>query len=138
MQVIVRNEDDGVSHMTQIVLAEDGTDHARILIAILKKNGFEVNWFQTGVEAFDYLSKNPMPDLLITDVMMPGMSGFELLRRLKDLNVMPPTIVLTSKQREEDVLQGLGYGIIDYIVKPFSPGVVMMKIKNALVRKNAA
>ncbi len=122
----------------KIVLAEDGTDHARILIAILKKSNFQVEWFQTGTEAFDYLSANPLPDLLITDVMMPGMSGFELLGRLKEINKMPPTIVLTSKQREEDVLQGLGYGIIDYITKPFSPGVVMMKIKNALNRQSAA
>lgn len=124
--------------MTRIVLAEDGADHARILIAILKKNGFEVEWFQTGTEAFEYLMKSPAPDLLITDVMMPGMSGFELLGRLKEQNKLPPTIVLTSKQREEDVLQGLGYGVIDYITKPFSPSVVLMKIKNALVRKTAA
>lgn len=124
--------------MIRIVLAEDGTDHARILMAILKKNGFDVTWFQTGTEAFDYLMKNSEPDLLITDVMMPGMSGFELLGRLKENNKLPPTIVLTSKQREEDILQGLGYGVIDYITKPFSPGVVLMKIKNTLVRKTAA
>lgn len=120
-----------------IVLAEDGADHARILIAVLNKSGFKVIWHQNGVDALAYLETNPAPDLLITDVMMPGMSGFELLGNLRTKNLMPPTIVLTSKQREEDILRGLEYGVLDYITKPFSPSVILMKIKNALGRKSA-
>lgn len=120
--------------MAKIVLAEDGPDHARILIAVLEKNGYEVLWFKNGTDAFDHLSKNPLPDLLITDVMMPGMSGFELLGRLKEINLMPPTIVLTGKQREEDILRGLEYGILDYITKPFSPTVILAKVKNSVGR----
>ena len=121
----------------KILIAEDGADHARILIAILKRSGHEIVWLQTGTEAYAYLTSNPAPDLLITDVMMPGMSGFELLSRLRDEGLMPPTIVLTSKQRDEDVLRGLKLGILDYITKPFSPAVVSAKVANALVRRNA-
>ena len=119
----------------KIIVAEDGHDHARILIAVLKRSGHEVLWFETGTDAYNHIAANPAPDLLITDVMMPGMSGFELLARLKAEGRMPPTIVLTSKQREEDVLRGLELGVIDYLTKPFSPTVLSVKVKNALVRK---
>lgn len=121
--------------MGRIVLAEDGPDHARILMAVLEKNGYQVTWYKNGTDAFEALSTGDLPDLLITDVMMPGMSGFELLARLRETNRMPLTIVLTSKQREEDILRGLQYGALDYITKPFSPTVILMKVKNALLRK---
>lgn len=120
-----------------ILIAEDGADNARILTAVLKKSGFEVTWVQNGTEAYEHLKQNAAPDLFITDVMMPGMSGFELLTRLKDEGLMPPTIVLTSRQREEDVLRGLKLGILDYVTKPFSPTVVAAKVTNALARRTA-
>jgi DNA-binding response OmpR family regulator len=82
-------------------------------------------------------AKGPLPDLLITDVMMPGMSGFELLTRLKEAKISLPIIMITSKQREEDVLRGLQDGAIDYITKPFSPAVVLARVKNALARKTS-
>ena len=126
-----------MSTPTKIVLAEDGHDHARILIAVLKRGGFEVTWYQNGTEAFQALMTDPSPDLFITDLMMPGMSGFEILARLNELKLLPPTIVLTSKQREEDILRGLEYGVLDYIIKPFSPAVVLAKIKNSIGRKAA-
>ena len=115
----------------KILLAEDGHDHARILLAVLTKNGFDVTWLETGTDAYEYLVKNPAPDLLLTDIMMPGMSGFELIARLKSEGRMPPTIVLTGAQREEDILRGLEYGVLDYIIKPFSPSVLLAKVRNA-------
>lgn len=119
----------------KIVIAEDGKDHARILIAALRRGGYDIHWFENGVDAYEYIVSNPAPDLLITDVMMPGMSGFELLGKLKAEGRMPPTLVLTSKQREEDVVRGLELGVLDYVTKPFSPTVVVAKVKNALARK---
>lgn len=121
----------------KILLAEDGKDQARILSAVLIKNGFEVVWVESGTDAYAYIDTQERPDLLITDVMMPGMSGFELIARLKSENKMPPTIVLTSKQREEDILRGLEYGVLDYITKPFSPSVIVAKVRNAIARKAA-
>ena len=123
--------------LAKIVLAEDGIDHARILMAILKKSGIEVQWFDNGVEALRYFEEGQQADLLITDILMPGMSGFELIARLKELNIMPPTIVLTSGQREDDIVRGLEYGVLDYVTKPFSPSIVLAKIKNALARRAA-
>lgn len=121
----------------KILLAEDGKDQARILNAVLTKNGFEVVWVESGTDAYAYIDTQEQPDLLITDVMMPGMSGFELIARLKAENKLPPTIVLTSKQREEDILRGLEYGVLDYITKPFSPSVIVAKVRNAIARKAA-
>ena len=119
----------------KILIAEDGDDHARILIALFQRNQYEVTRVTSGTEAYEAILGGGAPDLLITDVMMPGMSGFELLARLKAEGKMIPAIVLTSKQREEDVLKGLGYGAVDYITKPFSPSVVLARVKLALSRK---
>ncbi|MBC7397988.1 MAG: response regulator [Bdellovibrionales bacterium] len=120
---------------TRILIAEDNDDYVRILLALFQRSGFDVTRVSTGSDAYELLKKGPLPDLLITDVMMPGMSGFELLARLKEDNIKLPVIMITSKQREEDVLRGLEHGAVDYITKPFSPTVVLARVKNALARK---
>ena len=123
---------------TKILLAEDGDDHARILLALFAKKSFEVTRVKSGLEALEILRAGHIPDLLITDVMMPGMSGFELLAWMQTENIVVPTIVLTGKQREEDMLRGFGYGVVDYITKPFSPAVLMARVNSVLARKKAA
>jgi len=112
-----------------ILLAEDGEVHARILQAILSRAGYKLSWVSDGVKAYEAIKSGTKYDLLITDVMMPGMSGFELLTRLKNENILPPTIVLTGVQNEEDVLRGLQCGALDYIKKPFSPSVVLARVQ---------
>lgn len=112
-----------------ILLAEDGEVHARILQATLGRAGYKLSWVSDGVKAYEAIKSGAKYDLLITDVMMPGMSGFELLTRLKNENILPPTIVLTGVQNEEDVLRGLQCGALDYIKKPFSPSVVLARVQ---------
>lgn len=121
----------------KILLAEDGEVHARILIAVLEKAGFEITHVGSGTEAYDAIKKQNF-DLLITDIMMPGMSGFELMSRLKIENGLPPTVVLTAKQDEVDVLRGLELGALDYVSKPISPGIILAKVKKALAQRIAA
>lgn len=125
------------SAQKRILIAEDGDDYARILSAVLARAGYDVTRVTNGVAAYETIVAGPIPDLLITDVMMPGMSGFELLARLKQENRLVPAIVLTSKQTEEDVLRGFEYGALDYISKPFSPAVVLARVGIALARKGA-
>lgn len=120
-----------------ILLAEDGEIQARILSATFEKAGFKMSWVEDGVQAYEAIKNGFTPDLLITDVMMPGMSGFELLTRLKNENILPPTIVLTGLQKEEEVLRGLECGALDYIKKPFSPSVILAKVQMFLNRKAA-
>lgn len=114
-----------------ILLAEDSHDQARILVSVLQRTGFEIKRVENGVDAYEQIQLRK-PDLLITDVTMPRMTGFELLNRLNQESILPPTIVLTGKQREEDVLKGLGYGAIDYITKPFNPTVLLARVRAAL------
>lgn len=120
--------------MKKVVLAEDAEDSARIITAILTKAGFEVQHFVNGAEAYDKIKSGYQADLLITDVLMPVMNGFELIEKLKQESLLPPTIVLTGKQSEEDVIRGLGFGAIDYITKPFNPSLVLVRIKVALAK----
>ncbi len=118
-----------------ILLAEDGEIHARILSAILVRAGYKFSWVIDGIQAYEAITGGFKPDLLITDVMMPGMSGFELLTRLSAEKLLPPTIVLTGVQKEEEVLRGLECGALDYIKKPFSPSVVLARVQLVLNRK---
>jgi DNA-binding response OmpR family regulator len=122
---------------TKILLAEDNDDYVRILNALFLRSGYELIHVKSGTDAYEFLKKRPLPDLLISDVMMPGMSGFELLKRLKEDNITLPIIMVTSKQTQQDVLQGFQDGALDYITKPFSPAVLLARVKNALARKTA-
>lgn len=108
--------------------------YARILSAVLIKAGYKYSWIDDGAKAYEILKNGFRPSLLITDVMMPGMSGFDLVTRLKSENILPPTIVLTGLQKEEEVLRGLQCGAEDYIKKPFSPSVLLARVQLVLSR----
>jgi DNA-binding response OmpR family regulator len=117
---------------THILLAEDGAIYARILSAVLTKAGYKFSWMDDGAKTYEIIKNGFRPSLLITDVMMPGMSGFELVTRLKSESILPPTIVLTGLQKEEEVLRGLQCGADDYIKKPFSPSVLLARVQIVL------
>ena len=117
-----------------VFLAEDGLIYARILHAIFIKAGYCFSWIDDGAKAYEILRGGYRPSLFITDVNMPGMSGFELLTRLKNENILPPSIVLTGMQKEEEVLRGLQCGAEDYITKPFSPEVLLFRAEQILKR----
>ena len=119
----------------RILVAEDAEDIARILTVILTREGYTITHAPNGEEAYKLITTPPFPDLIITDIMMPGLSGFELLSKLKEDNCRIPVIVLTGKESEEDVLKGFSYGILDYITKPFIPSVLLAKIKLILSQK---
>lgn len=115
-----------------ILLAEDDDDHAKLLAFLLQKVGFVVKRVEDGLKAYELIKSGPPPDLLITDIMMPGMSGFDLLMKLNSEKIEIPTIVLTAKESEEDVLRGFSCGALDYIRKPFRPSEVVARINTAL------
>ncbi|MBX2993995.1 MAG: response regulator transcription factor [Bdellovibrionaceae bacterium] len=119
---------------TRILLAEDTETVVKILKVLLEKNGYDVVHVPNGLDAYALISKGEHFDLLLTDVLMPGMSGFELIEKLHSEQKLPPSIILTAKQRDEDVLRGLNCGALDYITKPFSPNVFLARVKTALSR----
>ena len=125
--------------MTQkkILVVDDEQDLCEILLYNLKAAGYEAEAAYSGEMAMD---KNPSQyDLLLLDVMMPGISGFELAKRLKgDENTSRiPIIFLTAKDTEDDTLKGFGLGADDYVTKPFSVREVVARVKAVLARSQS-
>lgn len=115
----------------KIVIADDDQTTRRILLAVLKKEGFEVVSCCDGTEALHVLQSEDAPMLAILDWMMPGMDGVDICRSLRTSRVasQPYLILLTCKGFQEDVVSGLGSGADDYIIKPFSADELLARIK---------
>lgn len=128
----------------RILVVDDERDLCDILLFNLHAAGYQAEAAYSAEEALQQIvnsksSNSKLYDLLLLDVMMPGMSGFELAKRLKEdeqtRNI--PIIFLTAKDTEEDTLQGFSLGADDYVTKPFSVREVMARVKAVLGRKPA-
>jgi two-component system phosphate regulon response regulator PhoB len=121
--------------MSKILLAEDDKQIGDMVSFKLTNTGHRVIRAQDG-EAACVLAARELPDLILLDAMMPSLSGFEVLRRLKaDPNLRSiPVIMVTAKGHERDVLSGLRGGAVDYIVKPFSLKELSARVELALRR----
>lgn len=118
--------------MTQIVIVEDEPSISEVVSLYLNRAGFEVITFSDGLSAFDHFAKK-LPDLVILDVMLPGMDGFSLIRNIRDRSDVP-VILLTSRREESDRIAGLELGADDYVVKPFSPQELVSRVRAVLRR----
>ncbi|HXH83351.1 MAG TPA: response regulator [Candidatus Tectomicrobia bacterium] len=121
--------------MARILIAEDESQIADIIAFKLANGGHAVLRASDG-EAALRLAAAERPDLIVLDIMMPVLSGLEVLRRLKADGALAsiPVIVLTAKGRERDVVDGLSAGAVDYVVKPFSLKELVARIETALRR----
>jgi DNA-binding response OmpR family regulator len=119
--------------MAKILVAEDEKQIGDMVAFKLTNSGHQVVRARDGEEALA-LAAAERPELILLDVMMPVLNGFEVLRRLKaDAALGPiPVIMLTAKGRERDVLAGLSAGAVDYVVKPFSLKELTARIDAAL------
>jgi CheY-like chemotaxis protein len=119
------------------ILAVDDEPGSLALISSLLKNEYRVKIAISGEKALRIAASDPPPDLILLDIMMPGMDGYEVCRRLKrDPTTMHiPVLFLTARAQEEDEEKGLELGAIDYIIKPISPLAVLARVKNHLVLK---
>ena len=120
---------------TKIMIVEDDPDICEILEYNLEQEGFDVVIFHDGKQALESITKEP-PDLLLLDLMLPGINGLEIARTIrKDERMFNiPIIMITARSQEMDILQGLEFGADDYITKPFRPREVIARIK-ALLRR---
>jgi len=116
-----------------ILIIDDVPDNLQVLGSILDKNGFDISPALNGKEGLR-LAKNIHPNLILLDIMMPGMDGFEVLEELKKDKTTEdvPVIFLTAKVEKEDVVKGLQSGAVDYVTKPFNPDELLMRIRNQL------
>lgn len=122
--------------MSGILLIEDNRDYAEMLAANLVREGFEVSHAATGVDGLK-LVRNGSPDLIILDLMLPTMSGFTVLQRLRDEGNNTPVLIMTALGMEEDKLRGFGLGADDYIVKPCGLREILARVRALLKRSSA-
>jgi DNA-binding response OmpR family regulator len=120
----------------RILLAEDDENLSFMLEQYLIQKGYDVTVKSNGQDAFDVFCKKPF-DLLILDVMMPKLDGFNLARKIREINQNVPIIFLTAKGSKEDTLEGFNAGGDDYITKPFSMDELIARINAILKRTNA-
>jgi DNA-binding response OmpR family regulator len=121
--------------MTAILVADDDMDIRDLVAFKLEQAGYDVVAVDNGLAALTAATENP-PDLVVLDVMMPGMSGIDVCRqlRLEQGTKALPIILLTARAQEGDVEVGFGAGADDYIVKPFSPRELVSRVEAVLAR----
>jgi len=121
--------------MTQIAIVEDEPNIRDVVRLYLKRAGFSVIDFEDGQTALNAFSLQ-MPDLIILDIMLPGVDGFTLIRKIRDGSDVP-VILLTSRREESDRIAGLELGADDYVVKPFSPQELVSRVRAVLRRSKS-
>jgi DNA-binding response OmpR family regulator len=122
--------------MPQTILVAEDQQHIRSLIEYKLRNaGYTVIGVEDGVAALQQ-AQNLKPQLILLDVMMPLMTGFEVLAALKqnDETRTIPVLLVTAQSKEDEVLKGLELGADDYITKPFSPNELAARVKTVLLR----
>jgi len=120
-----------------ILVAEDDPDLQSLLRHALESDGYAVYIAADGQEALDQYDALS-PDLLVLDIMMPRLSGFEVLRELRGDDACRqdvPVLVLTSRSGEDDVLTGFELGVDDYLTKPFVIGELRARVRALLARR---
>jgi two-component system, OmpR family, alkaline phosphatase synthesis response regulator PhoP len=118
-----------------ILIIEDEKDIAEILEYNLRKEGYQTITAANGEEGLEKIRKNS-PDIIILDLMLPGIDGFDVCRQLKTdkkTNTIP-ILMLTAKSEDTDIVTGLELGADDYVTKPFSPKVIIARIR-AIIRR---
>ena len=126
--------------MNRVLVVEDESHLATGIKFNLELEGYDVTVVADGAQALDLLTgaSRTAFDLLLLDVMLPGMDGFELTRRLRQAGDYTPILILTAKSLPEDVVQGLESGADDYLPKPFELTVLLARVKGILRRRDWA
>ncbi len=123
--------------MFQILVVEDDASLRRLMVAALKQNGYEAFTANDGLEALDVLEKTNI-DLIISDIMMPNMDGYELTRQLRKADFDLPIIMVTAKETFQDKAKGFEVGVDDYMVKPIDINEMILRVAAVLRRSRMA
>jgi DNA-binding response OmpR family regulator len=120
--------------MNEVLIVDDDQVHAEIAGMVLKRAGFSVRRAVDGPLALEALAAEPLPDLVLLDVMLPKLDGFEVLRRIRaDARTEGlPVIMVTSFSRDQDAARGRALGANDYIVKPLMDADFLRRVRAAL------
>ncbi|MBI9048472.1 MAG: response regulator transcription factor [Anaerolineaceae bacterium] len=118
--------------MANILIVDDELLYQRLVKVNLEQEGYQVTQASDGESALDIISETSF-DLIILDIMMPGIDGFETCERIRQFSNIP-IIMLTAKGEENDRVKGLNYGADDYVIKPFSATELIARVKAVLRR----
>lgn len=118
--------------MSKILIIEDDKDIAQLERDYLELNGFKVTHVNNGIDGLNEANKG-IYDLIIIDVMLPGLTGYEICEAIREKQEVP-ILFVSAKSDEIDKLKGLGLGADDYITKPFSPSELIARVKNNIQR----
>ena len=118
----------------RILIAEDDPKLLKSLVHIFELNHYAVDGVDNGVDAFDFASSGEY-DGLVLDIMMPGMDGVSLLKKLRAKGVTTPALFLTARTEIDQRIEGLDAGADDYLPKPFSTGELLARVRAMLRRK---
>ena len=119
--------------MTSVLVVDDDQDLAEMLGIVLNGAGIEVDLVSRGDEAVEVF-RNSQPDLVLLDIMLPGIDGIEVCREIRRQSTRVPIVMLTAKGDTHDVVKGLEAGADDYMVKPFKPSELLARIRTRLRR----
>ena len=119
--------------MCKILIVEDDTELCRLFSHVLEKNGYHTRMVSNGQEALDALAEEYV-DLIISDIMMPVMDGYELVRSLRKKSVMTPVLMITARDAFDDMRLGFLSGTDDYMVKPINVSEMVLRV-GALLRR---
>ncbi len=122
-------------HNKKILVVDDEERMVRFIRLNLEHDGFYVLEANNGVGAINSM-RDSIPDLILLDIMLPDLDGFEVLRLIREISTVP-VIMLTAKGEEEDRIKGLELGADDYVTKPFSPRELVSRVKAVLRRTEA-
>ncbi|MDD9951326.1 MAG: response regulator [Zetaproteobacteria bacterium] len=118
----------------RILVVEDEAHIQRLLRIILEKHGYHVESAETGEEAVAVLQTGPRPNLILLDIMMPGMDGIEVLEKIREMKPLREVdvVMLTSMSQQDMVIKGARLGVKDFIAKPFQPKEFIRRISPIL------
>ena len=123
-------------HPVTVLLAEDDPDLSDLVCHVLQAEGYHVEVARDGEEALARFEAC-CPDLVLLDVMMPRLTGFEVLSRLRDLEeegTSVPVLILSARTSQDDIVKGFALGVSDYVTKPFMIGELRARVRALLAR----
>ena len=118
----------------RLLIADDDKDIAKVLTALFEHNNYSVDAVHNGNDAYDYAASGEY-DGVVLDIMMPGMDGLEVLKKLRAGGVTTPVLLLTAKSDVDDRVNGLDAGADDYLPKPFAANELLARVRAMLRRK---
>jgi len=119
--------------MFHILIVEDNKELCELFSTVLIKNGYKTTSAKDGVEALNALDKEYI-DLILSDIMMPNMDGFELIQSIRDAQFNLPVLMITAKESFQDIKRGFSLGIDDYMIKPINVNEMVLRV-GALLRR---